>query len=142
MICVFTAPVQAREFQDKNIAVMRSLDKVSARSSTFEIPVGKTVKFGGTLFIRVQACRKSPPIDPPESAAFVEIWENIIDRDKAEWIFSGWMFASSPALSAMDHPVYDVWVIDCKKASTTDKSEDAFTSEAAPDVAIESSLEN
>jgi len=111
----------AREMTDMDIVVLRTIDKVSAYTSTFEIPVGKTVKFGASLFIKVRACRKSSPLDKPESAAFLQIWEKNIDTHKPQWVFSGWMFASNPSISAMDHPVYDVWVIDCKNAETSKK---------------------
>ena len=90
---------------------LRALDKVTARTRTFEARVGSTERFGG-LYIKTRACRKSSPLDTPESAAFLQIWEVTPDH-KAQWIFSGWMFASSPALSSMDHPVYDVWVLEC-----------------------------
>jgi hypothetical protein len=105
------------------IAQLRMLDKTTARSVTLEATAGSTLKFG-SLYIRTQSCRKSAPVDQPESAAFLQIWENKRDNQKnqkSEWVFSGWMYASSPALSAMDHPVYDVWVIDC--LSKTDASE-------------------
>lgn len=105
--------------QDMTGAVLRGLDKVSARIQTFEIPLNQTVRFGKNLFIRVRACRKAEPIDTPESAAFIEVWEKNIETEDTEWVFSGWMFASSPALSAMDHQVYDVWVVDCKNVSKT-----------------------
>lgn len=107
--------------QDYPIVKLRSLDKITARTMTFEAKVGSTVKFG-TIYIKVQACRKSEPTDQPESAAFLQIWEvppgpdareENAPKPDAQWIFSGWMFASSPALSPMNHPVYDVWVIDC-----------------------------
>jgi hypothetical protein len=116
---------------DESIAVLRTIDKVSARTRTFEVPVDKTVKFGSALFIRVRACRKSSPLDQPESAAFLQIWEKKDTDYKSKWIFSGWMFASNPSLSAMDHPVYDVWVIDCKNDTTSAKQE--FSSEKAPE---------
>ncbi len=122
------------EMEDMPIAVLRSLDKVTARTSTFEIPIDKTVTFGGSLFIRVKACREAPPIATPESAAFLQIWEHRPDDVKSRWVFSGWMFASSPSLSAMDHPVFDVWVIDCKNAST---SEEEFTSADTPEESVE-----
>lgn len=140
LICILAMPASAK-MVDYDIVTLRSLDKVSARSTTFEIPVGKTVKFGGSLFIKVQACRKSAPIDDPESASFLQIWEKKPDAEKASWIFSGWMFASSPALSAMDHPVYDVWVLDCKEAMTSDKAEEAFVAEDAPEENAASSSE-
>ena len=93
------------------VVKLQSLDKITARSMTFEARVGSTVKFG-PLYIKVQDCEKAPPVEPPESAAFLQIWQ-VNAEEVAEWIFSGWMFASSPALSYMDHPIYDVWVLDC-----------------------------
>ena len=99
------------------IAVLQALDKVSARVSVLEVPVGKTVAFG-TLEITARACDKRPPEETPESAAFLEIVEKRPGEVSAT-PFIGWMFASSPALSAMEHPVYDVWVLDCKNASSS-----------------------
>ena len=96
---------------DYPVVKLQSLDKVSARTLTFEVKVGSTVKYG-PLYIKVDACRKAPPIEAPESASFLQIWE--VDTHKnSRWVFSGWMFASSPSLSPMDDPVYDVWVLDC-----------------------------
>ncbi|WP_343038711.1 DUF2155 domain-containing protein [Skermanella pratensis] len=93
-------------------AVLQGLDKVTARVVTIEVPVGQPVEFG-SLRITAQTCRKASPVEPPESAAFLEVVEERPD-EATEALFSGWMFASSPALSALEHPVYDVWVIDCK----------------------------
>ena len=93
------------------VAVLQGLDKVTARVSTIEAPVGETVRFG-TLEIIARTCDKRPPEEPPESAAFLDIWE-VRRGEAAVALFRGWMFASSPALSAMEHPVYDVWVLDC-----------------------------
>ena len=118
LMMIPTSQPQAK-MQDMTGAVLRGLDKVSARIQTFEIPLNQTVRFGKNLFIRVRACRKAEPIDTPESAAFIEVWEKNIETEDTEWVFSGWMFASSPALSAMDHQVYDVWVVDCKNVSKT-----------------------
>lgn len=98
--------------EDYPAAQLKALDKSTARSTTFEVPVGSTVQYGA-LYIKVQACRKADPIDKPESAAFLQVWELPPETDESRWVFSGWMFASSPALSAMDHPVYDVWVLNC-----------------------------
>lgn len=125
---------EAREMEDMSVVVVRSIDKLSARTHTFDIPVDKTVQFGKSLFIKVRACRKSPPVGEPEAAAFLQIWERKPHEDQSKWVFSGWMYSSNPALSAMDHPVYDVWVIDCKKSATSAKSE-KFSSEVAPDEA-------
>ncbi len=95
-----------------DIAVLQGLDKVTARVSTIEAPVGDTVKFG-TLEIIARVCDKRPPEETPESAAFLDIWE-VRPGEPAVSVFRGWMFASSPALSALEHPVYDIWVVDCK----------------------------
>ena len=99
------------------LAVLQGLDKVTARVSTFEAPVGDTVRFG-TLEIIARSCDKKPPEEPPESAAFLDVWE-VRPNEPALSVYRGWMFASSPALAAMEHPVYDVWVIDCKSASAS-----------------------
>lgn len=112
------SPAPAPQMTDEPVVKLQSLDKVTARTMTFEVKVGTTVKFG-PIYIKVQACRKAPPIAPPESAAFLQIWE-VTKKDESKWIYSGWMFASSPALSAMDHPIYDVWVLDCLERKSTD----------------------
>lgn len=116
-VLVFSPQVRA-EMADFPVVRLQSLDKASARTMTFEARVGSTVKFG-PIYIKIQACRKAPPIEPPESAAFLQIWE-VTPKDESVWIYSGWMFASSPALSPMDHPIYDVWVLDCLERKSTD----------------------
>ena len=93
-------------------AILQGLDKVTARVLTIEAHLGDTKKIG-SLEIIVRACDKRPPEETPESAAFVDVWE-VRPGEPASNIFRGWMFASSPALSALEHPVYDVWVLDCK----------------------------
>lgn len=102
------------------VALLQGLDKVTARTSTFEAKVGEPVTFG-QLTIIVKACQKASPIDPPESAAFLDAQEKRSDGTVVP-VFQGWMFASSPALSAMEHPVYDVWVKDCRKSDSKTRS--------------------
>ena len=102
----------------ETIAVLQGLDKTTARISTFEAPLDRSVRFGG-LVITARACLKRPPEEPPETAAFLEIDEirpggNTVTTAR---VFSGWMFKSSPALSALENPVYDVGVLDCKTES-------------------------
>jgi hypothetical protein len=92
-------------------ALLQGLDKVTARISSFEAPLGAGVRFG-TLDIVVKRCVKAPPEESPESAAFIEVQE-VRPEEAPRVLFAGWMFASSPALSALEHPVYDVWVKDC-----------------------------
>lgn len=99
-------------------AVLQGLDKVTGRVMTIEAPVGSSVHFG-TLEIIVRTCRKRPPEEDPEAAAFLDIWE-MRTGEAAASLFRGWMFASSPALSALQHPVYDIWVLDCQNSA--DKS--------------------
>lgn len=95
-----------------NMALLQGLDKVTAHVVDIEAPVGKPVHFG-TLEIIVRACKKRRPEESPESAAFLDIWE-LRENLPAQSLFRGWMFASSPALSAMEHPVYDIRVLDCE----------------------------
>lgn len=114
LAAVVVAPAAAEPYP---IAVLGGLDKVTARVSTIEVPIGHAVRFG-TLEITVRTCDKRPPEEPPESAAFLDIWE-IRREQPAAKLFRGWMFASSPALSAMEHAVYDVWVLDCISSPST-----------------------
>lgn len=97
---------------DRPAAKLQGLDKVTARTSTFSLKVGQTASFG-SLRITLRACRSSPPVEVPESAAFLEV-EDVKPGEAPERVFSGWMFASSPALSAMEHAIYDVWVLTCE----------------------------
>lgn len=110
---------------------LQTLDKATARTQTFNVRVGSTVKFG-PIYIRPKICKKSSPLEEPESTSFLEIWE-IDSKDKAEWVFSGWMFASSPALSSMDHPIYDVWVLDCLDYQQAAEESQTENDETVPD---------
>ena len=103
----------ALDYRPAEIAQLQGLDKITARISTFEVPVGQMAKFG-TLSIRVDACYRTPPEERPESASFLEISDQREDASgTVDQLFSGWMFASTPGLSALEHPVYDVWVKEC-----------------------------
>jgi len=92
--------------------VLQGLDKVTARVSTFETPIGKSVRFG-TLHILPRACDRTPPEEPPESTVYLDIADMRPGAPPVD-LFHGWMFASSPALNALEHPVYDVWILECK----------------------------
>ena len=95
-----------------DIAILRAVDKITARVTDIQAPLNGVAKFE-TLQITMRYCYKNPPEDTPEVTAFLEVVDHQPDSEP-ETSFIGWMFASSPALSAMEHPVYDVWVIDCK----------------------------
>jgi len=109
----------ARPSIDLPYAVLQGLDKITARVMRLEVEVGDTVEFG-TLDITVQACRTTTPEEAPENAAFLQIVDEPPGQD-AQVVFSGWMFSSSPAISAMDHAVYDVWVVRCAAEPTPEE---------------------
>ncbi|MEQ9195601.1 MAG: DUF2155 domain-containing protein [Parvibaculum sp.] len=111
------------------VAVFSGLDKTTARVTSFDAKVGEAAQFG-SLEVLVRACDKKPPEEPPRTAAYVEIRQ--LERDeKTEGevnppspssgaeplVFQGWMYAESPGLNALEHPVYDIWVTDCKTSS-------------------------
>ena len=103
---------EGAQYDDYSKVSVRILDKITAATKTFDLEIGKTVAYGN-LRIRPMTCKKTPPIEEPESASFLQIWEKLHEGSD-QWVFSGWMFASSPSLSAMEHPVYDVWVTGCR----------------------------
>jgi hypothetical protein len=97
---------------DNSVAVLRALDKITARITQLEVPVGDETEFG-TLRIKVEYCRTRSPIETPETFAFLEI-DDVKRTGGRSRVFSGWMVASSPGLNGLEHAVYDVWVINCK----------------------------
>ena len=119
----------ANEWLIGNIGVFQGLDKITARIKTFEIKVGVTKKFG-ILDIDLQKCIYSKPLNEPESIAYIKVLDKSdkysIAKNKVS-IFEGWIFASSPALNAMEHPVYDVSLISCKKDKTLSNKSSSLT---------------
>jgi hypothetical protein len=133
-LALATGPASALE--PRTGVKLRALDKITGNSTDLTAKVGETLKFG-RLTVTVRACYAAPPEDTPESAAFLEIHsvapvkkEGVKPGDLAGklgrgpqpigpdgLLFSGWMFASSPGLSALEHPTYDVWVISCNAAA-------------------------
>lgn len=95
-----------------NGVTLQGLDKQTARVFIIDAKVGQLIEFG-TLKIIVQHCEKAPLENRQESMAFIRITEQKPNRS-IQNLFSGWMFSSSPALSALDHPIYDVWIRECK----------------------------
>jgi hypothetical protein len=100
--------------QDYKLAELNALDKITARVSQLEAPIDQTITFG-SLNIVVKACRKTLAEDRPEAAAFVQVWEQKPGED-SHWVYSGWLYASSPALTGLEHPVYDLWLTDCRNS--------------------------
>ena len=104
----------AASWVEGRVATIQALDKITARISTLRVPLDEAVDFG-TLSVTVRRCAFHPPEEPPEDAAFLEVVDNGHDRDRPpRAVFTGWMFASSPAVSAMEHPVYDLTLLSCK----------------------------
>ncbi|MFZ4763280.1 MAG: DUF2155 domain-containing protein [Alphaproteobacteria bacterium] len=93
-------------------AVLGALDKVTARLSQITLKLGETQRFG-QIYMVLKSCYAPPPEEKPEAVAFLQVWEKKAEKDKSNWVYSGWMFASSPGLAAIDHPIYDVWLISC-----------------------------
>jgi hypothetical protein len=120
LLALGVAPAGAQTWIEDDVAVLQALDKITAHISTIEAPVGQASTFD-QLLILPRACRKRPLEDTPESAVFLEIDELRPDEGEAR-IFTGWMFASSPALSALEDPVYDLRLVDCKKAEKSASS--------------------
>ena len=92
--------------------VLQVLEKVSARISTLEIPVGTKVLYG-SLVIEILDCKKRPPEEVPEDFVLMLIKEEVSSKELKR-IFQGWMLSSSPTIAPFENPTYDVWVIDCK----------------------------
>lgn len=97
------------------VAVFDGLDKVTATITTIEIPIDGVGRFG-ELTIKPRVCYTRPPTEPPQTTTFVEIDERQLSGGSRR-VFTGWMFASSPGIHGLEHPVYDVWLKACKTAS-------------------------
>jgi hypothetical protein len=102
------------------IAVFAALDKVTARISRLEIPLNETKSFGA-LRVTPRACNTRAPTEPPKTTTFVEI-DEVMLNGKSRRIFTGWMFAESPGLNAVEHPVFDLWLTGCKEPKGSEPS--------------------
>ena len=93
-------------------AVFAGLDKITGRTISFDAAIGETVQFGA-LQVTARACYTRPPTEPTNTDAFVEV-DEVTLKGEIKRIFTGWMFASSPGLHAVEHPIYDVWLTNCE----------------------------
>jgi hypothetical protein len=109
------------------IAVFSGLDKITGITTTFEIPVGEERRFGA-LVVKPENCLSSPITEEPKTTGFIEV-DQIESNNTRKNIFSGWMFAESPGLNAVEHAIYDVWLIGCR-----DPSAPPPVVEASPDL--------
>ncbi|MBA8838578.1 hypothetical protein FHW03_001878 [Ochrobactrum sp. RH2CCR150] len=97
------------------VAEFSGLDKITGRITTFDVYINETVQFGA-LQVTPKVCYSRTENEAPRTDSFVEVEEITLDR-KIRRIFTGWMFADSPGLNAVEHPIYDVWLKDCKQKS-------------------------
>jgi hypothetical protein len=93
-------------------AVFSGLDKITGRIISFDVAINETVQFGA-LQVTPRVCYSRPPTETPNTDAFVEV-DEVTLQGEIKRIFTGWMFAASPGLHAVEHPIYDVWLTDCK----------------------------
>ncbi len=110
----WATPAAAQRIEN-GVAVFAALDKVTARISKLEAKLNESVRFGA-LRVTPRACYSRPPTEPPKTTAFVEVDEMQLDGTEKR-IFTGWMFADSPGLNAVEHPVFDVWLTECAQPS-------------------------
>jgi hypothetical protein len=113
------------------IAAFSGLDKITGRITNFDVYMDETVQFGA-LQITPRVCYTRPPTETQRTSVFIEV-DQVSLKGQVQRLFTGWMFADSPALNAIDHPVYDIWLVDCKQSSDTPpppSSEPPVTAEA------------
>jgi hypothetical protein len=108
---IFAEPADTATISN-SVALFAALDKVTGRVSPLEIKMGQTMTFGA-LRVTPRACYTNPPTEVPQTAAFIEVDELLLDGS-ARRIFTGWTFAESPGLHAVEHPTFDVWLTSCK----------------------------
>jgi hypothetical protein len=114
VVVLVTSPASAEKIANK-VAVFAGLDKITGRIISFDVYIDETVQFGA-LQVTPRVCYSRPPTEEPQTDAFVEVDEIGLNRT-VKRIFTGWMFAASPGLHAVDNAVYDVWLTDCKMTS-------------------------
>ena len=107
-ILFFALSANAMEMENGTVSTLGALNKITGKNTSIEVLVGESASFG-SLNIDVLACQVASPLEAPESAVYLKI------KDKKEDVFAGWMYASSPGLSAMESGIYDIWTISCKK---------------------------
>jgi hypothetical protein len=117
-------PASAKAARIENpVAVFSGIDKITGRITSFDVYIGETVQFGA-LQVTPKVCYSRDDTEAQKITSFVEVDEITLDR-KIRRIFTGWMFADSPGLNAVEHPVYDVWLIECKAKSDVPPPDDS-----------------
>ena len=109
--------IKIKDVEDINkadVVVLQALNKITAKSYRYEVNIGSSINFE-RLVVEPLFCWKSSPADIPENKVLLKITENKLDNT-TDQIFYGWMFSSSPSISSLEHPMYDITIVDCKKA--------------------------
>jgi hypothetical protein len=114
---VAISPAAADKYRNPT-AIFAGLDKITGRIISFEVAINETVQFGG-LQLTPKVCYSRPVTERPQTTVFVEV-DEITLANETKRLFAGWMFAASPGLSAIEHPVYDLWLTACKGATERD----------------------
>ncbi|MGA2044631.1 MAG: DUF2155 domain-containing protein [Roseiarcus sp.] len=124
-------PARADRIRQPTV-VFAGLDKITGRIISFEVAIDETVQFG-SLEITPRVCYTRPPTEAPRTDVFVEV-DEVTEKHTFNRLFTGWMFASSPGLHGIEHPVYDIWLTDCKGSTQIIPSppEESAAPEAAP----------
>lgn len=130
--CGGAAEGQSVRIENK-VAVFSALDKVTARISKIEVPLNETVQFG-SLKVTPRVCYSRPATERPKTTSFVEVLEVQLDG-REEKVFSGWMFAESPGLNAVEHPVFDVWLSECAGGPRSAQAAGAHSEEGQGQIA-------
>ena len=107
----FSPPLFSQYIENKK-AEIKILDKITTKVETFEIDVNDSLNFN-SLFVEIFACYKNPPEDIPENFVLLKIYDKIINS-KDQAIYQGWMISSSPSITPLEHPIYDLWLVECK----------------------------
>ena len=113
---LMVAPAAAETISNP-IAAFSGLDKIPGRITNFDVYIDETVQFGA-LQLTPRACYTRPPTETQRTSVFLEV-DQVSLKGGTQRVFTGWMFADSPALNAIDHPVYDIWLVDCRQQSNT-----------------------
>lgn len=146
-LCLFSYSVKAEEIST-NAALMQAMDKVTGRVNKVTVPVNSKVNYGDFSLV-LRACKKRPAEETPENFAFVDVTDKSFGEDEYN-IFRGWLLSSTPGINAIEHPIYDMWLLECVDVDTKTvpllteeelNARDKLPSKKAIMVAEENSLE-
>jgi hypothetical protein len=134
MLLLTSATTALAETIANPVAAFSGLDKITGRITKFDVYIGETVQFGA-LQITPRVCYTRPPTETQRTSVFVEV-DQVSLKGQITRIFTGWMFADSPALNAIDHAVYDIWLDDCRQQTDVPPPETTAAPDAPADPAV------